>query len=1481
MRAVLRHARQPFVPPVPLAPARCLYFQRTFSLRYGFSQAPCDDSAFSSSLESPWSLPPLGCSQPLNLIRRIFMMAGMGDQTPPVEPMEPSEPIRLRSYQQEMLEESLTRNVIVAMDTGSGKTHVAISRIQAELERSSPEKLVWFATPSVALSMQQHAVLSSHLPAYKVRMLTGDSGVDAWTDQSIWNAVLTNVRVVVGTPKVLEDALTHGFVTISRLALLVFDEAHRCIGNSPMNTIMRGFYHPAKALHTPVPHILGLTASPIISTHSSTLKELETDLDAVAVTPKIHRSSLEEYVHQPTLTTISYSPPVDVTFRPTSPFHQALEAAFTSYSFSSDPYVLELLSRDDAKAQQQLLSVQQNSNTYSYTQLKTLRNRANTMSEQLGSSAAEWYIRHCTQTFLNHVPATSFGAHDLNQKERVHLRNIFERIKSVADVQMEVDEAPTVSEKLQSLFAILREQDITSVRGIIFVEQRATVTAMAHMIRTSPDVSKGYSVGSFVGTSSFADRKASISDIVDTKQQQQDLVDFRDGKKNLMVATNVLEEGIDISACNLVICFDPPKNLISFVQRRGRARKSRSDFVVFLSPLDAASHPAKWQELEHKMKQAYMEDRELAPSVPETLENAERTYTIEMTGAKLTLQNAKAHLHHFCAVSSKHGGRYVDVRPEFETKHSPATSRTGSAFDWTARVTLPAFVHPSVRIACSSRGYGSEANAVKDAAFEAYASLHKAELLNDNLLPLTAQHLPELDPQYLDQASIVDVPSPINVWEWATNGNENAAVWHEHELSISLEGITVIGVDLLLPCALFQPLSFDLYWNEITAYRAEILSLDRTRDLKGDERQTLQDLTHTILGAVHNRNLPHEAVKQYAFLLTRDKQGLIQPTQPLEGSYPATALETMINADGIGLIHVKSEPGRSYTFAPDGSAVQKQMSVKRFTQRADFLQPIMPIEAQNDAYTTVFSFPLTECVVDNLPAQYALLSAFLPSIMHRVQGAACAQLLKQEILPEVRFSDHALLEEATTSPACGGVFDYNRLEYLGDTILKFYTVRQVMSQRPTWPEEYLSLRKFLLVSNRTLAETAQRLSLSRFVHLKRFTGRKWQPDQLGKAVEQSQQISSKVLADVVEALIGAGFVEGGLEKSFEVLQTLLPEEHWYSHEEPMSRLLQQTPAIECAGLESLQRLIGHAFQNPGLLVEAITHASFPNNTTTLSYERLEFLGDAVLDMILVPRLFKHPRKLKESEMESYKKCLASGRFLSYICMSFSMDETSYDVTMLTSANGTQAHLSPQPRQIRLCDFLRCGEQTATLKRATIESFQHLHPTIHNALYHGLEYPWIELTTLAAPKFLGDMVESLLGAIYLDSRGDLGVCEAFVRRVGILDIADRMVDERVEVAEFKQRLSLLVGSETIDYETVSTIKESGKEMWGCVVKVGGGVVVEVEGCARKDGAELRAAREALVELEGRDEGGRKKRRNIGSEDVEKEAFIGAVAEDNWL
>lgn len=76
----------------------------------------------------------------------------------------------------------------------------------------------------MALSLQQHQVITSQIPSANTKVLTGLDNVDRWTDQNIWDRFLKDVRVVISTYAVLADALSHGFVRMSRLALLIFDE---------------------------------------------------------------------------------------------------------------------------------------------------------------------------------------------------------------------------------------------------------------------------------------------------------------------------------------------------------------------------------------------------------------------------------------------------------------------------------------------------------------------------------------------------------------------------------------------------------------------------------------------------------------------------------------------------------------------------------------------------------------------------------------------------------------------------------------------------------------------------------------------------------------------------------------------------------------------------------------------------------------------------------------------------------------------------------------------------------------------------------------------------------------------------------------------------------------------------------------------------------------------------------------------------------
>jgi len=205
----------------------------------------------------------------------------------PTQPPSEANLLPTRGYQQEMLEESLQRNIIIALDTGSGKTHIAVLRMKHQCESRNERvrmtwntmqflffilllQLSWFLAPTVSLCKQQRNVIAAALPV-SVGLISGANEPDQWKDQRLWRTVLSTHRIMVSTPQVLLDALRHGYVNLGRdISLLIFDEAHHAVDKNPYNQIMREFYfripldqNGSSSAEYVRPDILGLTASPV------------------------------------------------------------------------------------------------------------------------------------------------------------------------------------------------------------------------------------------------------------------------------------------------------------------------------------------------------------------------------------------------------------------------------------------------------------------------------------------------------------------------------------------------------------------------------------------------------------------------------------------------------------------------------------------------------------------------------------------------------------------------------------------------------------------------------------------------------------------------------------------------------------------------------------------------------------------------------------------------------------------------------------------------------------------------------------------------------------------------------------------------------------------------------------------------------------------------------------------------------------------
>jgi ribonuclease-3 len=86
-------------------------------------------------------------------------------------------------------------------------------------------------------------------------------------------------------------------------------------------------------------------------------------------------------------------------------------------------------------------------------------------------------------------------------------------------------------------------------------------------------------------------------------------------------------------------------------------------------------------------------------------------------------------------------------------------------------------------------------------------------------------------------------------------------------------------------------------------------------------------------------------------------------------------------------------------------------------------------------------------------------------------------------------------------------------------------------------------------------------------------------------------------------------------------------------------------------LEELEQILGYSFRNRSLLEEALTHASYRRDhldESSNDYQRLEFLGDAVLNFLLADIIFERYPDMREGEMTKTRSTLTQGRVLTAI-----------------------------------------------------------------------------------------------------------------------------------------------------------------------------------------------------------------------------------------
>jgi ERCC4-related helicase len=401
---------------------------------------------------------------------------------------------------------------------------------------------------------------------------------------------------------------------------------------------MHDFYHRTKHDLGPVPCVLGLTASPIMRSKVTELqwvsipsrwwslthrRTIEANLDSTSITPRLHRLELLKYVYHPTIIRLNYLQHDATTHICSSSVLQNLSSirhqARIAADLSQPKSQLELATKWKPKA---TFSAGEK---FCADQLKKFIAKAQHIYEELGPWAADYFIIESIKKFRKTVDIEKGIFAGWENREKAYLLRILNKI-NVADFPS--SDTPQVSHKLDRLISFLGENKHSDFSGLVFVQQRATVSVMSALLSVHPRTKNHFRCAPYVGLSNSVNRKQNIGELLDPRAMCDTLDDFRNRRKNLIISTDALEEGIDITACHMVICFDKIPNLKSFIQRRGRARQEKSTYAIMLASNDTSAKLNDFQELEEEMLRTYQDELRLKERVS-ALESIQEDVTDE------------------------------------------------------------------------------------------------------------------------------------------------------------------------------------------------------------------------------------------------------------------------------------------------------------------------------------------------------------------------------------------------------------------------------------------------------------------------------------------------------------------------------------------------------------------------------------------------------------------------------------------------------------------------------------------------------------------------------------------------------------------------------------------------------------------------------------------------------------------------------------
>ncbi len=450
-----------------------------------------------------------------------------------------------REYQQKIFETAKNNNTLVVLPTGLGKTLIALL-LSMERIKQYPGSKILFLAPTKPLVEQHYEYFKSHLSELfaDIQIFTGE--VPAEKRKKIFQTA----EIILSTPQCIANDLDHYLYDTKEVSLLIIDEAHRCLKNYDYTKVVSKFKQQSHH-----PRILGLTASP--GSDPAIVNQICKHLAIEEIELRTRDSpDVVDYLQELDFKKID----VD--------FPKEFQEIRILLKMIYDSKVKQLLARN-------LLFGPINKITLLKTQTRLAAQASPTNFNALvGMSLCAQAIKishaielletqslHGLNEYLNGLVQQSVDKKSKGVQTLVNSSEFQAALLSLKNLLKEKREHP----KIEILSEIIKKEieENKKAKIIVFMQFRDTAQAIINKLTENANIRAAV----FIGQA----KKKGVG--LSQKEQKQVIEKFKSGEINVLCATSIGEEGLDIPEVNAVIFYEPIASAIRKIQRAGRTAR--------------------------------------------------------------------------------------------------------------------------------------------------------------------------------------------------------------------------------------------------------------------------------------------------------------------------------------------------------------------------------------------------------------------------------------------------------------------------------------------------------------------------------------------------------------------------------------------------------------------------------------------------------------------------------------------------------------------------------------------------------------------------------------------------------------------------------------------------------------------------------------------------------------------------------------------